>query len=153
MSEQENVHPYTGASYTGAPYSGGCACGAVRYEIADAPVFMNHCQCQHCQKKSGTGHGSYLAFPRRQKVALSGPVSEWEKAGDSGAVKSHGFCRVCGAPVYLTTAAAPDIFIVHAASLDEPARFRPQAVTYAARGHAWDLVDPALPAFAQMPPG
>ena len=38
----------------------------------------------------------------------------------------------------------PELFTVHAASLDDPARFKPQAVTYGVRGHAWDHLDPAL---------
>ena len=40
----------------------------------------------------------------------------------------------------------------HAASLDEPARYKPQAVTYAARGHDWDHLDPELTKFETMPP-
>ena len=47
----------------------------------------------------------------------------------------------------------PDLFTIHAASLDDPGRYKPQAVTYHARGHAWDHVDPALPKFDTMPPG
>ena len=47
-------------------YTGGCACGAVRYEIPGEPIVMNHCQCRDCQRRSGTGHGSYLTFPRTQ---------------------------------------------------------------------------------------
>lgn len=47
----------------------------------------------------------------------------------------------------------PDVFTIHAASLDDPARYRPQAVTYAMRAHGWDRVDPALPSFAKMPSG
>ena len=51
-------------------FTGGCACGAVRYEIADDPMVMNDCQCRDCQRTSGTGHGSYLTFPRRAAVTL-----------------------------------------------------------------------------------
>lgn len=46
-------------------YSGGCACGAIRYETGSRPVFQNHCQCRDCQKRTGTGHGSCLAFAGR----------------------------------------------------------------------------------------
>ena len=53
----------------------------------------------------------------------------------------------------MTFAAMPDLFTVHAASLDDASRYAPQVVTYAARGHAWDHVDPALPKFETMPPG
>jgi hypothetical protein len=45
-------------------YAGGCACGAIRYEISGEPM-MNDCQCRDFQRKSGTGHGSYLTFPSR----------------------------------------------------------------------------------------
>jgi hypothetical protein len=91
-------------------YAGGCACGAVRYEISSESVAMAGCQCRDCQRKSGTGHGSYLTFK-----------------------------------------AMPDLFTVHAASLDDPGRYKPQMVLYTARGHAWDHLDPALPKFDKMP--
>jgi hypothetical protein len=41
---------------------------------------------------------------------------------------------------------------VHAGSLDEPDRYRPQMITYTVRGHAWDHLDPNLPKFEKMPP-
>lgn len=132
-------------------YTGGCACGAVRYTISDEPLFMNHCQCIDCQRRSGTGHGSYLTFPQRAGVQLEGQATLWDVVADSGHVKTHAFCPRCGTPVYLTFAAMPALFTIHATSLDEPGRFRPQALTYASRGHAWDVQDPALPQFAKMP--
>jgi len=133
-------------------YSGGCACGMVRYNISNEPIFMNECQCLDCQHRSGTGHGSYLTFPSRANVELTGKATHWDMLGDSGNVKTSGFCPACGSPVYLTFTAMPELFTVHAASLDEPSRFKPQAVTYAARGYAWDFIDPTLPRFKKMPP-
>ena len=133
------------------PYTGGCACGAIRYEISGEPVFQNDCQCRDCQRKSGTGHGSYLTFPLGG-VTHSGEATRWDMVGDSGNVKTRAFCPQCGSPVYMTFAAMPDVFTVHAASLDDPGRYRPQAVTYGVRGHAWDFLDPALPKFERMPP-
>lgn len=134
-------------------YTGGCACGAVRYEISAEPVVMGDCQCRDCQQRSGTGHGSYLTFPRRSEVKLTGTAAQWDIAADSGNVKTHAFCSTCGTPVYLTFKAMPDLFTVHAASLDEPGRYAPQMVFYRARGHAWDRIDPSLTAFDRMPPG
>ena len=133
-------------------FTGGCACGAIHYEIAAEPVFMNDCQCRDCQRKSGTGHGSYLTFAGRKSVKLEGRATQWDIAGDSGNVKTRAFCSACGSPVYMTFAAMPDLFTVHAASLDDPGRYRPQMVLYGVRGHAWDHLDPALPKFEKMPP-
>ncbi|MEP7239980.1 MAG: GFA family protein [Devosia sp.] len=131
-------------------YSGGCACGAVRYQTRSAPVFENHCQCRDCQKRSGTGHSSYLTFPDRARVHVTGVASQWGVIADSGNEKFHAFCPICGAPVYLTFAAMPDLISIHAGSLDDPAAFNPQALTYSVRGQAWDAIDPAV---ERMAPG
>ncbi|MBB6464318.1 GFA family protein [Aminobacter carboxidus] len=134
-------------------YAGGCACGAIRYETSNEPIFENHCQCLDCQKRSGTGHGSYLTFPRRAEMAITGEASTWRVAADSGNEKVHAFCPTCGTPVYLTFVAMPDLIAISAASLDDPGQFHPQAVTYTIRGHGWDTLDPALRTFVRMPHG
>jgi hypothetical protein len=135
------------------PYSGGCACGAIRYEIRSEPIFQNHCQCLQCQKRSGTGHSSYLTFTGRADATIVGEAATWRVAGDSGNEKVHAFCPTCGSPVYLTFDAMPDNVAVHATSLDDPGRFKPQVVTYNFRAHAWDTIDQSLQIFEKMPPG
>jgi len=132
-------------------YTGGCACGAIRYEIHDQPVFENHCQCRDCQRRSGTGHGSYLTFSDRTKVKVTGEARSWRVAGDSGNEKIHGFCPTCGTPVHLTFAAMPALFTIAAASLDTPEIFRPSVVTYNIRALSWDRIDPQLTRFEKMP--
>lgn len=134
------------------PYTGGCACGEIRYEAGSQPIFENHCQCIDCQKRSGTGHGSYLTFAQRADVKISGEATTWHVAADSGNEKAHAFCPTCGTPVYLTFLAMPDVIAIHAASLDDPSRFNPRAVTYGIRGPAWDRTDPSLQTFDKMPP-
>jgi hypothetical protein len=133
------------------PYTGGCACGAIRYATPHQPVFQNHCQCRDCQRRSGTGHGSWLTFAAQAEMAITGEATHWQVAGDSGNVKVHAFCPACGTPVFLRFAAMPDLIAVPAGSLDEPARFEPQVLTYRVRGLPWDPVDPALQAFERMP--
>jgi len=133
-------------------YTGGCACGAIRYEISGEPLVSNDCQCRDCQRESGTGHSSHMTFPRAG-VRLQGQARLWDIVGDSGNVKTRAFCPTCGSPVYMTFAAMPDVFTIRAASLDDPRRYKPQMVFYTSRGYAWDHLDPALPKFAQMPPG
>ncbi len=129
---------------------GGCACGAVRYEISGDPVFQNHCQCRDCQQASGTGHGSFLTV-LREGVTVSGETRHFDITADSGNVKSRHFCPTCGSPLYLTFQAMPQFMAVSAASLDDPARFKAQAVTYASRALAWDKLDGGLQSFAKMP--
>ena len=133
------------------PWTGGCACGAVRYETPAESLFQNHCQCLDCQKRSGAGHGSWLTFPRRAEMVITGEARTWPVVADNGNEKTHAFCPTCGTPVHLTFSFMPDMVAVPAASLDDPGRFSPQAVTYAVRGHRWDTLDPALSKFERMP--
>ena len=132
------------------PYTGGCACGAIRYEISAEPVAMNDCQCRQCQRESGTGHASHLTFPN-SAVTVMGQALHWEMVGDTGTVKKRAFCPNCGAPVYMTFQDMPDYFVVRAASLDDPSRYKPQMVTWTAAAQAWDHVDPDLPKLDRMP--
>ena len=134
-------------------YSGGCACGAIRYETSSASVAEIHCQCRDCQKRSGTGHSSYLAFPRRIDVTITGEAKAWVVAGDNGNRKSHAFCPTCGTPVYLTFVDAPEPIAIHAGSLDDPGQFNPRMITYSIRGHAWDTMEASLQKFERMPGG
>ena len=124
------------------PYTGGCACGAIRYATSSEPIFQNHCQCRDCQKRSGTGHGSYLTFARARRHDDRGEATHWRSRATAATRKVHAFCPVCGTPVYLTFAAMPDLIAVNATSLDDPGQFDPQVVTYTIRGHAWDTIDP-----------
>ena len=132
------------------PYTGGCACGAIRYEIAAEPVGTNDCQCRQCQRESGTGHASHLTFPSAA-VSVHGDATRWRMVGDGGTVKSRAFCPTCGSPVYMTFPDMPEFFVVRAASLDDPSRYRPQLISWTAAARPWDHVDPNIPSFAGMP--
>ena len=87
-------------------YTGGCACGAIRYEISGEPIFMNDCQCRDCQRTSGTGHGSYLHWIG---VALGGESAarlqeESSSCRSSHSVRHHGQKRLaCGNQLFVDT--------------------------------------------------
>lgn len=132
-------------------YIGGCACGAIRYETDSKPFVESHCQCLDCQKRSGTGHGSYLVFAERADFKITGELKSWQVAADSGNEKIHSFCPTCGAPVYLSFAASPEKIAIHATSLDDPSQFKPQLVTYTISGHGWDTIESSLKKFERMP--
>ena len=131
--------------------SGGCACGDIRFEIAGAPVFENHCQCRDCQRRSGTGHSSFMTFRDKASMRVTGSVAQWEVTADSGHAKTHAFCPRCGTPLFLTFASMPDLIAVHAAALDDPSVFAPTVLTFSSSGQAWDSMDAGLKAFAARP--
>src|SRR6185369_12571065 len=71
--------------------SGRCACGAVRYSIAAAPLRAFQCQCKDCQRDTGTGHSSVMVF-NRSALTIDGGVAEISRDADTGNRKTKGFC-------------------------------------------------------------
>lgn len=43
--------------------------------------------------------------------------------------------------------------MVTVGSLDDPSKFKPAVVVYAAKGYDWDTLAPGLKRFPGMPPG
>ena len=130
--------------------SGGCECGAIRYECSAEPLMAGHCHCRSCQKASGTGHVSHLMVPKAA-VTITGDARLYERAADSGTRVRRGFCPNCGAAVYGESSGWPDVLTLRAGSLDDPERFHPGMIVYAAAAPSWDRMDPALPSYARMP--
>jgi hypothetical protein len=132
-------------------FSGGCLCGAVTYQGEGAAPASVHCQCIDCRKSSGTGHGSHMAMPETA-VQISGAMTSYDRAADSGNIVSRSFCPRCGCAICSTNSSMPGLMFLRASSLDDPERFDPQMVVYGRSGASWDLLDPSLPVFETMPP-
>lgn len=135
-----------------SPIRGRCACGAVQYEADSAPGMSLQCHCRDCLRATCTGHASMAIFPRAS-FRLHGEVRYHTVTTDMGHLARRGFCPHCGSPVVAEPGAVPHMIAVHAASLDDPSVFAPNAVLYTKRAHPWDLTSTALPKFeAMMPP-
>jgi hypothetical protein len=134
-----------------AGFSGRCLCGAVRYHSAADPLMAGHCQCEDCRRSSGSAHCTHVSVPA-EGFSLTGALTLFDRPADSGNMVSRGFCPVCGSAVLSRNAAFPQLVFVRASSLDDPAVITPAVVVYTSRAPKWDLVDPSLPSFPEMPP-
>ena len=127
-----------------APTTGGCACGAVRYDLSAPPKFSFHCQCRHCQRASGCGHMSILVVPA-EALTVSGDLAFYEQDADSGNLVRRGFCPTCGSPLMTINTGYSDNRYLAAASLDDPGLFVPEQIVWSSSAQSWDHIDPALP--------
>ncbi len=75
--------------------SGGCQCGAVRYEITQAPRDVHFCHCRMCQRASGN---VFAALAPVRKTALRWLAEEPAEFASS-TVARRSFCRHCGTPI------------------------------------------------------
>ena len=119
--------------------TGGCACGAIRYEIDGPPGFSFHCQCRQCQRASGGGHASAFVV-EASALRLTGKPKFHNHTVANGNVVSKGFCETCGSPVLNRNVNYPDNRYIHAATLDDPALFRPAAIIFADEAQPWDKI-------------
>ncbi len=130
---------------------GGCLCGAVRYAIEGAPIAAGHCSCTDCRRASGAGHITAVLYAPAQ-VTVSGETSVYVKTADSGATVSRYFCPGCGSRLFSESTGMAGLRSVMAGTLDDPAAVVPQLAVFARNSVPWDAIDPALPAFPEMPP-
>ena len=131
--------------------TGGCLCGAVRYEIHGAPMVAGHCHCGDCRKTSGAAHGTFAAYPENA-VKITGKLTHFKVKADSGMMADRGFCPVCGSWISGSPESVPGAVAITIATFDNPEAVTPQMRFYDKRRISWDVIDPALPAFADMPP-
>lgn len=107
-------------------HTGGCLCGAVRYRVSGAPLWVAHCHCQSCRKASGAPVLTFAGFHAdRYEITGSEPVRYPSSPGVTRA-----FCGRCGTPLsYEAERYAGEVHVT-ISSLDRPEDFPPQ-------GHVW----------------
>jgi hypothetical protein len=128
-------------------FEGGCACGAIRYECADAPLAMLNCHCRDCQRAGGAGHAPSVIVVTSALRVTHGATKHYARAAESGNTARREFCADCGSPLFAGSSARPDFTAIRAGSLDDPSRFAPSADVWVASAQPWDAMDPALPKF------
>ncbi len=133
-------------------FTGSCLCGEVRFQSTADPQVVGHCHCIDCRKSSGTGHCTHLVVPEAA-FSVTGLVTFYERAANSGNMVSRGFCGKCGSPIYSKNATMPGVVFPRASVLDDPEVVKPQMIVFASRAPSWDHMNLALPAFPTVPEG
>ncbi|MGH7195033.1 MAG: GFA family protein [Candidatus Saccharimonadales bacterium] len=130
-----------GETAMGQTLSGGCLCGAIRYETDADPVVMVNCHCRDCQRAGGGAYAPVVVVPLAA-VKLSGAPHYYKTVGKAGKAVERGFCPTCGSQVTVTLERMPDMLGVQAASLDDPARYKPKLDLFTASAQPWDQLPP-----------
>ena len=96
---------------------GQCHCGSINYEAEVDPAAVNMCHCLECQTLSGSAFRLNVHAPAETFRLLSGTPRQYVKTGTSGAKRVHGFCEVCGGPVYATNFGTPKTYTLRVGAL------------------------------------
>lgn len=108
-------------------HEGGCACGTVRYQVRDEPLFVHACHCTECRRLCG---GPYVinAWIETENVSLT--KGELQTAmlsgGESGQPCEIWFCKNCGTTLWCRYHVSPgDCRFIKVGTLDDPDVFTP----------------------------
>lgn len=134
-----------------ATLTGGCACGAIRYEISADPMFSGNCYCRDCQRSSGAPMASVIGVPKAAVKILKGEARYHDLTADNGKKISRGFCAMCGSPLFSRFEAMPDAMGIRTVSLDDPSQVKPAMNIYMSSALPWAPVAENLPKFPKMP--
>ncbi|MGH6926637.1 MAG: GFA family protein [Propylenella sp.] len=115
-----------------------CSCGQLRVRCEGDPVRISMCHCLACQRRTGSIFGVQARFPR-ENVASEGRSSTFLRKADSGNTITFHFCPDCGATVFWTIDAQPDLTAVAVGAFADPSFPAPRFSVFESKRHSWAM--------------
>jgi hypothetical protein len=131
------------------PVTGHCHCGAVhlRALVDRSRVFV--CHCADCQVLTGSAY-RVVVPALAGSCEVTGPVSQYARRADSGAVRLQVFCPTCGTPLMATSADGQGLATLRVGVLDQRAELAPVAQLWQRSALPWVQDLQGVPGCAQQ---
>jgi hypothetical protein len=126
---------------------GGCACGAVRYRLESAPMFVHCCHCRDCQRQTGTAFALNALIEAERVTQLAGEPVPVEVPTDSGRPHRIFRCPTCQTAVWSEYGGRAEIRFVRVGTLDDPGAIRPDVHIYVRSKLPWVSLPEGVPSF------
>lgn len=127
--------------------NGGCACGAVRYRLDAAPMFVHCCHCRDCQRQTGSAFVLNALIEAERVALLSDDVAAVTMPTDSGRPHRVFRCRLCGTAMWSDYGGIGALRFVRVGTLDDPAALPPDVHIYVRSKLPWVALPAGVPAF------
>jgi len=127
--------------------TGGCACGRVRYQINDRPMFTHACHCVDCQRTTGSAFVVHMVIAK-DDLEIEGETRAATLPTGSGAGCDFHFCPECGTYIWgrYHFNKVPAI-AVRAGTLDDTSIVRPEAHIFTRSKQSWLALPEDAPVF------
>jgi hypothetical protein len=126
---------------------GGCSCGAVRYRLETAPMFVHCCHCSDCQRQTGAAFAVNAMIETDWVTILSGEPVPYEMPTDSGRPHRIHRCPDCGVAVWSEYGGLSKLRFVRVGTLDTPTEVPPTIHIYTRSKQPWVTLPAEIPAF------
>ncbi|WP_134725200.1 GFA family protein [Paracoccus luteus] len=126
--------------------NGHCICGAVTYQLTDAPLFVQCCHCSWCQRETGSAF-AVNALIETDRVVIDGPLREREVPTASGKGQVLVQCAQCGCTILSHYAGAGrKMAFLRTGTLDDPGALPPAIHIYVGTRRPWVILPDGVPA-------
>ncbi|MBI1185867.1 MAG: aldehyde-activating protein [Alphaproteobacteria bacterium] len=126
---------------------GGCACGALRYRMNAAPLFVHCCHCTDCQRQTGTAFVLNALIEASAVDTLLGEPRAYAMPTESGLSHRVFRCAACGTAVWSEYGGRAQIRFVRVGALDAPAALPPDVHIYTRSKLPWVRLPEGAQAF------
>ncbi|HEX4736279.1 MAG TPA: GFA family protein [Allosphingosinicella sp.] len=117
---------------------GGCACGAVRYRLNSAPMFVHCCHCTSCQTETGSAFVINALIESDRVETLAGAPEPVMTPSESGRGQQVWRCPSCRVALWSNYGGAKDILrFVRVGTLDQPGALPPDIHIYTRSKLPW----------------
>jgi hypothetical protein len=126
---------------------GGCACGAVRYRMTGAPIFVHCCHCRSCQRETGSAFALNVLIEADRVALLEGEVELVNTPSESGAGQKIFRCPHCRVALWSNYAmpVGDKIRFVRAGTLDDPDSIAPDIHIFTRSKVPWLVLADGVP--------
>lgn len=131
----------------GQALAGRCACGAVRFRMRTAPLFVHCCHCLDCQRQTGGAFVLNALIETARIELVAGAPVRAEVPTDSG--RPHGIyrCPTCGVAVWSEYGGVAALRFVRVGTLERPSLLAPDVHIYTRSKQPWVVLPDGVPAF------
>ena len=130
-----------------APLEGGCSCGAVRYRLLSAPMFVHCCHCRDCQRQTGSAFVLNALIEADRVELLAGEPAPVSMPTDSGRPHDIYRCPKCRIAVWSDYGRRGVMLFVRVGTLDDPSALTPDVHIYTRSKLPWVGLPEDVPAF------
>ena len=130
--------------------TGSCLCGQVKYSANTDPAFVGVCHCTDCQKFTGSAFAVVVGLPK-SALTIQGPLSTFDKTGDTGKATHRSFCSQCGSSVTDSADVMPDVVMIEAGTLDDSSWVKPGMQIFCDSAQSWVHLGGDMKTFPRMP--
>ena len=129
------------------PLEGRCDCGAVRYRVETAPMFVHCCHCRWCQRESGASFALNAMIESDRITALGVKPELVDTPSHSGRGQQIARCKTCRVALWSHySSAGPLVTFVRVGTLENPDVLPPDIHIFTESKQPWVVLPPSVPA-------